>query len=105
MYPVFKTEEDVNALFHRKQDEDYGPKHGLAYQPPPVIKEFAARESFVHACAESKYKQNHSHLANLYKKSRPKTRAQLLKQLTAAKVDFRLLTLLKNTLFDSDSLQ
>lgn len=59
----------------------------------------------VHVFAESKYKQNYPHLANLFNQAKDPVRTETLRQLTAANFDFRILYLLKNELFDSPDLQ
>jgi len=65
MYPQVKNDEE-KELFIKRQQEDYSDKHGIEYVPPPVVKDFETRTSFVHNCLANKTKTNHLHFEKIY---------------------------------------
>ena len=60
MYPTVKQSE-LKELFIKRQQEDFPDKTNVEYVPPPVIKDFQTRTSFVHNCIANKTKTNYSH--------------------------------------------
>ena len=106
MYPRTTDKHKETELFFRRTNEDYNNKHGVAYQPPPVVKAFDKKHSFVHNCIENKNKTNIAHFENIYnKRVFNSNKANILRKLHSMNMDFRKLTNLKNTMFDSDDLR
>ena len=60
MYPTVGRNE-LKELFIKRQQEDFCNKHGVEYVPPPVVKDFETRTSFVHNCIANKTKTNFNH--------------------------------------------
>ena len=101
MYPVVPDDQGGSELYQTMNDGEFRPKHEVKYEPPPVVKSFPARTSFVHNCIANKNKSNISHFENIYNKKvfNPK-KFKILRWLHAQNIDFRRLTMLKNELFD-----
>lgn len=56
LFPLVKTDEEANKLYHRKQAEDFGEKHNIPYVAPPLVKEYPQKNSFIHFTIGSKPK-------------------------------------------------
>ena len=105
MYPTVKQNE-IRDLFIKRQQEDFCNKHGVEYVPPPVVKDFETRTSFVHNCIANKTKTNFNHFSKIYNsKVFNENKYKIICKLhNCPSLDFRVMTQLKNALFDSDNL-
>lgn len=105
LHPVEKDPAIQSALYQPKSTEDYGTKLGVQYEPPPVVREFPKKHSFVHNQVANKAKTNNEHLETIINSRVLNPRkAKILRQLHETGVEFRAMTSFKNALFDSEKL-
>ena len=89
-----------------KHGIDYADKSKIIYEPPPVVKNFKERHSFVHNQVQNKTKTNNEHYNDIIgSKILNQRKFKILKQLHEESVDFRIMTSFKNVLFESDLLK
>ena len=58
MYPTVKEDKEVKDLFLRYSDTQFYDKSKIDYVPPPVVKDYSKRHSFVHNVIANKNKIN-----------------------------------------------
>ena len=66
MYPVSDKRNEIKELFNRRHTSDFANKHGVPYVPPPVVKDFEKKHSFVHNCLANKPKNNVEFLEKIF---------------------------------------
>jgi hypothetical protein len=93
------------ALIYGRSAKEYPDKSKIKYVPPPVVKEFKPKTSFVHNQVANKARVNNEHLeVILNKKVFTSRKHQILNEMAEHNIDIRLLTTLKNELFESEEL-
>ena len=101
MYPTVKEDKEVKDLFLRYSDTQFYDKSKIDYVPPPVVKDYSKRHSFVHNVIANKNKINLEHFYKIYnKKVLPARKHQIIDKMHEQRIDFRLLMQFKNALFD-----
>ena len=75
----------------------------MTYTKPPVVKDFKKKMSFVHNMIANKSKTNDEHLTNTLKLTNPR-KVAILRSLHEKLIDVKVMTGLKNALFDSSKL-
>ena len=75
----------------------------MQYEDPPVVKVHKKKHSFVHNAIANKSKTNDAHLERTLALTNPKKLA-ILQALHQASVEFKIMTALKNALFESEQL-
>lgn len=68
MYPTVKEDKEVKDLFIRYTDTQFYDKSKIDYVPPPVVKDYSKRHSFVHNVIANKNKINLEHFYKIYNK-------------------------------------
>lgn len=105
MYPVSDKRNEIKELFNRRHTSDFANKHGVPYVPPPVVKDFEKKHSFVHNCLANKPKNNVEFLEKIFNKNILNTqKRKILSAMHQRGIDFRMFSAFKNALFDSDDL-
>ena len=93
------------SLYQTTKFHEFPDKSATLYVPPPIVKEFPKRHSFVHNQIANKTKTNNEHMEMITNaKVLNGAKYSILQQLHDHSIEFRAMTAFKNALFDSELL-
>ena len=103
---MFEVEKDASKqieMYQSRNLKEYPDVSRMEYEEPPVVKVHKKKLSFVHNAVANKSKTNDAHLERTLAMSSPK-RVKILQALHQNSIEFKLMTGLKNAMFESELL-
>ena len=100
---MYKLEHDkINEYYHDRHAGEFPDRSKQEYIAPPVVRQFDAKLSYVHNMVANKSKTNYAHLEKTMKMTNPQ-KVKILQALHDNEVDPSILSVLKNILFEHES--
>lgn len=103
MHEVERDAEKQREMYQSRHVKEYPDVSRMQYEEPPVVKVHPKKLSFVHNAIANKSKTNDAHLERTLALTSPK-RVQILQALHQNSIEFKIMTGLKNSLFESELL-